>query len=85
MTTEIVLAAQVAIFGIVVVARLNMTSHLTRKRIKGFTYSAIAGVFYTGLMIEQGLYILAAMGIITLFLDTRGVYNNWSKADEHSN
>ena len=85
MAQELVTAAQVAIFGIVVVARLNMTSHLTRKRIKGFSYSALAGIFYTGLMVEQGLHILAAMGIITLFLDVRGIINNWRKNDEHSN
>ena len=78
---EMLVAIQVLIFGVVVMARLHMTSHLARKRIIGFCLSILAGFMFMGLMIHQGLFVLAAMEIIIITLDTRGVINNRRKED----
>ena len=76
MNEEIKIAVQVLIFGLVVVARLHMTSHLARKRVWGFSMNVVAGVCYCGVMIWSGLYILAAMDLVIMCLDARGVKNN---------
>ena len=78
---SIVLAVQVLIFGVVVLARLHMTSHLARKRIIGFSLSILAGFMYMGLMVHKELFVLAAMEIIIIALDSRGVVNNRRKED----
>ena len=75
-TEEIKIAIQILIFGLVVVARLHMTSHLARKRVWGFSMNCFAGLCYCGVMIYSGLYILAAMDLVIMCLDARGVKNN---------
>ena len=77
--TSLVDAIQITIFGLVVVARMHMTSYVAKKRVLGFGISCVAGVCYMSLMYYMGLYILAAMEIIVLCLDARGVYNNLKK------
>ena len=76
MDQEILMAVQVFIFGFVVMARMNLSSHLARKRVWGFGYSMIAGVMFIGLMLYKELYIMAAMDCIVLGLDSRGLLNN---------
>ena len=78
---DLKIAIQILIFGLVVVARLHMTSHLARKRVWGFGMNVIAGVCYCGLMIWSGLYILAAMDLVIMALDARGVKNNLREVD----
>jgi hypothetical protein len=73
---EIKIAIQILIFGLVVVARLHMTSHLARKRVWGFSMNCVAGLCYCAVMIYSGLYILAAMDLVIMCLDARGVKNN---------
>lgn len=75
-TEEIKIAVQVLIFGLVVVARLHMTSHLARKRVWGFSMNVLAGICYACVMAYSGLFILAAMDIVIMCLDARGVKNN---------
>ena len=78
---DLKIAIQILIFGLVVVARLHMTSHLARKRVWGFGMNVIAGICYCGLMIWSGLYILAAMDLVIMALDARGVKNNLREVD----
>lgn len=84
MDEELKIAVQILIFGMVVVARLHMTSHLARKRVWGFGMNVIAGVCYVGLMTWTGLYILAAMDLVIMCLDARGVKNNLKEVDSLS-
>jgi hypothetical protein len=81
MNEELKVAVQILIFGLVVVARLHMTSHLARKRVWGFGMNLIAGVGYVCLMAYSGLFILAAMDIVIMCLDARGVRNNLRDLD----
>ena len=82
MTEELKIAVQILIFGMVVVARLHMTSHLARKRVWGFGMNVVAGIAYVGLMTWTGLYILAAMDLVIMTLDARGVKNNLKEVDQ---
>ena len=82
MTEEMKIAVQVLIFGLVVVARLHMTSHLARKRVWGFSMNVVAGIYYCGLMAYSGLYILAAMDLVIMCLDARGVKNNMRDVED---
>jgi hypothetical protein len=76
MENELVMAVQVFVFGLVVLARVHLTSHLARKRVWGFGYSMCAGFLFCSLMVWKELYVLAAMDIIVLGLDARGLRNN---------
>ena len=77
MEGELLVAAQTLAFGLVVIARMQMTSHLARKRMWGFGFSICAAIVFMTIMVTQGLYILAAMDLTILCLDTRGVLNNY--------
>ena len=75
-------ALQVAIFGLIVVARMNITSHLARKRVLGFIYSAIGGLGFVVLMGMQELWLMVAMNVVLLGTDVRGIRNNLKKGDK---
>ena len=79
MGSDAVIAIQTIIFGIVVVARLYMTSALARKRTYGFGWSLCAGLLYGSLMFYMELYILAAMEVVIMSLDSRGVIHNYRR------
>lgn len=81
MNEEFKIAIQILIFGLVVVARLHMTSHLARKRVWGFSMNVVAGICYCAVMVWSGLYILAAMDLVIMCLDARGVRNNLRDVD----
>lgn len=80
MENEILIAGQTIAFGLVVIARMHLTSHLARKRLWGFILSIVAAVVFMTIMISQGLYILAAMDVTIMALDARGVINNYREA-----
>jgi len=74
--SELLIAIQVFIFGLVVLARINMTSHLARKRVWGFGFSMMANLLFIVLMLYNEFYVLAAMDLMVLGLDSRGLLNN---------
>jgi len=77
--SEVVLAIQTAIFGLIVIARFYLTSHLACKRVYGFMWSFFAGVLYCSLMVYVGLYVLAVMEIVIMGLDSRGIIKNYRR------
>ena len=67
---------QVLVFALVVVSRLYITSHLARKRVRGFYMSMASSVVFVVILMAQQLYTLIALQVVLSALDLRGAINN---------
>lgn len=67
---------QVLVFALVVVSRLYITSHLARKRVKGFYMSMVSSAVFVVILMAQELYTLIALQVVLSTLDMRGAINN---------
>ena len=67
---------QVLVFALVVVSRLYITSHLARKRVRGFYMSMMSSAVFVVILSAQQLYTLIALQVVLSALDMRGAINN---------